>query len=235
MSTKERLQKVIASTGLMSRRNAEEAIQAGRVKVNGILTTELGTKADPSLDLITVDDRPIQKKDGHRTFLFYKPRGVMTTKKDPEGRPTIMDYFQDVPAVNPAGRLDYESEGLLILTTDGDLLLKLTHPRYQVKKVYEVTTDRRLTREHIEKLCTEVQLSDGPGKFDSCEKLKERDTYRITISEGRNRFIRRMIAACDDNQVVRLLRTHMGPYELGALGFGERIEIFPHEDTQLIK
>ncbi len=233
MDTKERLQKIIAASGLMSRRSAEEAILAGRVQVNGVVTSLLGTKASRDLDLITIDGTPIPKRETHRTFLFYKPRGVMTTKKDPEGRPTIMDYFQDVPAVNPAGRLDYESEGLLILTTDGELLLKLTHPRYRVKKIYEVTTDRRLTKDHIEKLCTEIQLSDGPGKFESCEKLDERDTYRITILEGRNRFIRRMIAACDDNQVVRLLRTHMGPYALGTLSFGERTEIFPDAEADL--
>jgi 23S rRNA pseudouridine2605 synthase len=227
MNHKERLQKIIAASGLMSRRTAEEAILGGRVRLNGVVVLELGTKADLKTDVITVDELPLPRLESHRTFLFYKPRGVMTTKKDPEGRPTIMDYFQDIPAVNPAGRLDYESEGLLILTTDGDLLLRLTHPRYQVKKVYEVTTDRRLTKDQIEKLCTGIELSDGPGKFDSCEKLDEKDTYRVTISEGRNRFIRRMIAACDDNQVVRLLRTQMGSHLLGDLAFGERREIFP--------
>ena len=208
----------------MSRRKAEAAILEGRVAVNGEVFTDLGRKIDPFKDILTVDGIPVVRPMTKRTFLFHKPRGVVTTKFDPDGRPMVMDYFKDAPGVNPVGRLDFDSEGLLLMSEDGDLLLKLTHPRYGVKKVYEVEVEGKGITGFESKLCTEVELSDGPGKFDALESIGGYQRYRVTVSEGRNRFVRRMFGAVGLS-VVRLIRVRMGEYELGDLKPGERREV----------
>ncbi len=208
----------------MSRRKAESAILEGRVSINGEVFTDLGRKVDPANDLLAVDGVPVFRPLIKRTFLFHKPRGIVTTKFDPEGRPTVMDYFKGLPSVNPVGRLDFDSEGLLLMSEDGDLLLKLTHPRYGVQKVYEVEVEGKGINDFESKLCTEVELSDGPGKFDSLERLMGHQRYRVTVSEGRNRFVRRMFGAVGLS-VVRLVRVRMGEYELGDLKPGERREV----------
>jgi 23S rRNA pseudouridine2605 synthase len=236
---KERAQKVIAQSGLMSRRKAEEVIAEGRVALNGVVFTQMGQTVDPEVDVLTVDGKKIELKTHKRTFLFYKPRGIVTTKSDEMGRSTVMDFFKDQPSVNPVGRLDADSEGLLLMTEDGDLLLKLTHPRYGVKKVYEVdVTPARIgasvggfvnapTANFFAgvraKLLTGIALEDGVGKFDSIVELKP-GTYRVTVSEGRNRFIRRMFQALDLS-VSRLKRLSMGEYQLGDLKPGDRKEV----------
>jgi len=233
----ERAQKIIAQSGLMSRRKAEEAIAEGRVALNGVVFTQMGQTLDPERDVLTVDGQKIELKLQKRTFLFYKPRGIVTTKSDELGRKTVMDFFQDVPGVNPVGRLDVDSEGLLLLSEDGDLLLKLTHPRYGVQKVYEVDVTPALigaaespfsgalvkTPNLRATLMTGVALEDGPGKFDAIVELKP-GTYRVTVSEGRNRFIRRMFQAVGLS-VSRLKRLSMGEYQLGDLKPGERLEV----------
>lgn len=219
----ERAQKLIAESGIMSRRKAEAAIQEGRVAVNGEVFTDLGRKIDLECDVLTVDGVPVAKPAEKRTFLFHKPRGVVTTKSDPEGRPTVMDYFRDVPGVNPVGRLDFDSEGLLLMSEDGELLLKLTHPRYGVQKVYEVEVEGKGAKGFERSLCEGVELSDGPGKFDSLEVLEKGRRFRVVVSEGRNRFVRRMFGAAGFS-VVRLIRIRMGEYELGDLRPGERRE-----------
>lgn len=223
----ERLQKIIANAGLMSRRAAEEAITAGRVRLNGEVITALGTRADPAVDTIEVDGVKINTTSRKfRTFLFYKPVGVMTTKSDPDGRPTIMDYFKDVPSVNPVGRLDFDSEGLLVMTEDGDLLNRLTHPRYEQKKVYEVWVEGGVEPDTHLKLVEGISLADGLGQFDACEPVERSNGRRflVTIAEGRNRFIRRMFGAFGIT-VEKLKRVQMGDYELGALKPGERKEV----------
>jgi len=219
-----RAHKWIAMSGALSRRGAEEAIRNGRVSLNGEVFTDLGHLIDPLVDVLHLDGKRVEPPSVKRTFLFHKPKGVMTTKSDPEGRPTVMDYFQDVPGVNPVGRLDFDSEGLLLLTEDGDLLLKLTHPRYGVKKVYEVELTGKGKPGWEQEALQSVELSDGPGKFDSLEALKVGRSYRVAVSEGRNRFIRRMFAALGFT-VVRLLRTRMGEHQLGDLQPGERQEL----------
>jgi 23S rRNA pseudouridine2605 synthase len=135
-----------------------------------------------------------------------------------------MDYFRDYPGVNPVGRLDFDSEGLLLLSEDGDLLLKLTHPRYGVEKVYVVEVEGKVLPGELERLLSGVLLSDGAGKFDRLEVIREGFSYRATVSEGRNRFVRRMFAAVGLT-VRRLKRTRMGQYTLGDLRPGERREI----------
>jgi 23S rRNA pseudouridine2605 synthase len=226
---KERAQKIIAAAGLMSRRKAEEAIAAGRVALNGEVFTDLGRTLDLERDVLTLDGLPVKKPEVKRTFLFHKPRGVMTTKDDPEGRPTIMDFFRDEPGLNPVGRLDFDSEGLLLLTHDGDLLLKLTHPRYGILKVYEVELEGKGMQGFHSALLSSVELSDGPGKFDQLEELPRRNgnrAFRVSVSEGRNRFVRRMFGAVGFS-VVRLIRVRMGEFELGTLKPGERREWIP--------
>src|SRR3954469_24003686 len=134
----ERLQKILSQAGVASRRLAEELISQGRVQVNGATVTELGTKADPDTDHIKVDGRRIQAQKRKRYILLHKPRGYITTRSDPQGRPTVLDLLRGVREyVYPVGRLDYDSEGLLLLTNDGDLATRLTHPRHEVDKVYE--------------------------------------------------------------------------------------------------
>lgn len=221
---KERAQKIIAQSGLMSRRAAEVAIAAGRVALNGLVFTEMGTLIDAASDVLTVDGKQIKTIEIKRTFIFYKPRGVMTTKTDPEGRPTVMDYFKDDLALNPVGRLDFESEGLLLLTHDGELLLKLTHPRYGVQKVYEVECEGKGRMGYLREFLKGIALSDGPGKFDACEVFEPSRKFLVTVSEGRNRFVRRMFGEVG-LAVVGLKRIRMGIYELGDLKPGERLEV----------
>lgn len=208
----------------MSRRAAESAIVEGRVALNGLVFTEMGRLVDTENDVLTVDGKQLQKIESKRTFLFYKPRGVMTTKTDPEGRSTVMDYFKDDLALNPVGRLDFESEGLLLLTHDGDLLLKLTHPRYGVKKVYEVECEGKGRAGYLREFSHGVALSDGTGKFDACEIVEPNRKFLVTVSEGRNRFIRRMFGEVG-LAVTVLKRLRMGDYELGDLKPGERLEL----------
>ncbi len=234
---KERIQKVIAQAGIMSRRKAEEAILEGRVMLNGVILREMGHTVDLAVDELKVDGVLVTAKpaEAKRTFLFYKPREVLTTKSDDRGRKTVMDFFQEDPSLNPVGRLDYDSEGLLLMTHDGDLLLKLTHPRYEVEKVYEVDVMSGPTPAPVDfekQLLTGVQLEDGNGSFDRLEKIESSSRnphvkgYRVVVSEGRNRFIRRMFEAMH-LEVTRLKRVKMGEFEIGDLKPGEKKEVFP--------
>jgi pseudouridine synthase len=219
----ERLQKILSQAGLMSRRHAEEAIKEGRVSVNGQIIRELGSKADSETDTILLDGKPVTIPELKTTILLHKPRKVMTTKNDPEGRKTVMDLLPtELSNVNPVGRLDYESEGLLILTNDGDLALKLTHPRYGIKKVYLASVRERLSRKSIDELTSGVTLEDGRGRFATIQEKHSEGAhwvYEVTVTEGRNRFVRRMLHAVG-HPVERLVRIRMGPYELGNLEAG---------------
>ena len=217
----DRIHKLIAQSGLMSRRKAEKAIADGRVEIDGITFTEMGRVVDPTIEKITVDGKILPEILQKKTYLFYKPKGVVTTKSDPEGRPTVMDYFKEEPELNPVGRLDFDSEGLLLMTHDGDLLLKLTHPRYGHQKVYEVEVEGIAKAGYLYKLVNKVVLSDGPGKFDACEVIREQKEFVVTVSEGRNRFVRRMFGEMHLT-VTKLKRIRMGEYELGDLKPGEK-------------
>ena len=219
----ERLHKIIASSGLMSRRAAEDAILEGRVELNGKKVTEVGTKAELERDEIKVDGKPIRKQQGALVVLLHKPRKVVTTKRDPEGRPTVMEYLPKSLLVNPVGRLDFESEGLLLLTNDGALANRLTHPRYGIKKVYLTTVNGTPTKKDIQRLLDGVDLDDGLGKFDevTSEGVTEgQTTLLVTVSEGRNRFVRRMFDEIGF-PVQRLKRTQVGPFSLGKIAPGK--------------
>ena len=218
-----RLQKYMAEAGIASRRKCEELIQAGRVKVNGQVAI-LGACVEPLQDLVEVDGEPLGKSQQKVTVILNKPRGVMCTAQDPQGRPTVGDYVKDLPVrVYNAGRLDYDSEGLLVMTNDGELAYKLTHPRFCMDKTYAAICDGLLTKAQIAALEQGVQLEDGPthpAKVEEVYRLRNGNTaFNITIHEGRNRQVRRMLEAVG-HETLALKRVALGPLRLGDLPSG---------------
>jgi 23S rRNA pseudouridine2605 synthase len=203
-----RLQKVLAQAGLGSRRTAEQLIDARRVRVNGEVAV-LGRRVDPEHDLIEVDGAAIGVKAGLVHLLLHKPAGYITTVTDTHGRPTVMDLLPGEPQLHPVGRLDADSEGLLIVTNDGELTHRLTHPSYGVDKEYLVEVEGEPSRGAIRRLREGLDLDDGRTAPAKVAVLGER-LLRITIHEGRNRQVRRMCEAVG-HPVLRLVRTRLGP------------------------
>jgi 23S rRNA pseudouridine2605 synthase len=205
----ERLQKVLARAGIASRRKAEEFITEGRVEVNGQIVRELGTKVDARKDLIRVDGKLIADAEEPVYLVLYKPAGVVTTLADPEGRPTVATLLKGVPQrVYPVGRLDYDAEGALLLTNDGDLAHKLTHPRFGARRTYLAKIRGRPTEKVLEQLREGVKLEDGMAKPLEVEiqSHAERNTWvRIVVDEGRPHLIKRLFLAVD-HPVQRLYR-----------------------------
>ena len=228
----ERLQKVIAQAGVASRRKAEKLITEGKVKVNGQLITELGTKVNPT-DQVEVSGVPIEKESLH-TYLFYKPRGVISSVTDNKGRKTVTDFFEDLPyRLYPIGRLDYDTSGLLILTNDGEFTNLMTHPRYKIKKKYIAKLKGYLLREEVKQLEKGIKLEDGMTQ-PALIKVKSQDRDRnvthveITITEGRNRQVRRMFSHFG-HEVTKLSRVEYGPLNLKGLNAGQGRTLTPHE------
>jgi 23S rRNA pseudouridine2605 synthase len=217
----ERLQKLIASAGLASRRKAEELITAGRVTVNGAIVTELGTKADPTADKIAVDGKPLQSREQLLYLLLHKPKGYVTTASDPEGRPTVLDLMKAVSArVYPVGRLDYASEGLLLMTNDGALAQKLTKAGSHVEKTYLVKISGRPSDQDLARLRAgiTIELDDGRRVKTSPAKIRLAEDapnpwYEVVLIEGRNRQIRRMFDRIG-HHVEKIKRTKLGPLTL---------------------
>lgn len=204
----ERLQKVLARCEIGSRRACEELIRAGRVRVNGVVA-ELGARIDPETDLVEVDGVAIGIRPGLVHYLLNKPAGILTTASDPFGRPTVLDLVPDRPRVVPVGRLDLETEGLLILTNDGELTHRLTHPSFGIEKEYLAHVEGTPSRGALRRLREGVELEDGvtaPAKV----SLLGPGLMRLTIHEGRNRQVRRMCAAVG-HPVRRLVRVRIGP------------------------
>lgn len=235
----ERLQKVLASSGVASRREAEKLIVAGRVKVNGKVVTELGTKVDPCRTRIMVDDKVV-KQEKKAYYIFNKPRGVVTTMNDPQNRKSIASFVQDLPErVFPVGRLDYNTEGLLLLTNDGDLAQALMHPSHEVNKTYLVKVPGICKNEVLDQLRLGVKLEDGMTA-PAIVNLLGYDTegkftmFDITIHEGRNRQVRRM---CDfiGFPVRELKRIKLGPIKLQNLGRGKFRPLYEEELEALLK
>lgn len=220
---KERLHKVIAAAGLTSRREAERWITLGRVTVNGRVA-QLGESADPQKDQILVDQHPLVASPRRYYVLLYKPSGYVTTRSDPEGRSCVVELVKDVPArLNPVGRLDLTTEGLLLLTNDGELANRLIHPRHGVEKTYLVRIRGELDPLSQKKLEDGVLLSDGvtaPSRVDRVRRSGSHSWFEITIHEGRNRQIRRMCEAIG-RPVSRLKRIRFAFLELGGLRPGE--------------
>jgi len=232
-----RLQKAIADAGFCSRRTAEEWIEQGFVTVNGKKTTVLGTKVDPKRDTIVVRGKPLsRRKKEYLYFAFHKPRNVMVTASDPEGRPTIFDYLKNIPVrIYPVGRLDFDSEGLLVLTNDGTLTHRLTHPRYKVQKTYEVKITGLLSVEAQKQLQKGV-LMDGekiqPAKIKIIKKNPNNSWIQIIITEGKNRQVRHMMEAVG-HEVLKLRRVAVGALQLGELKVGKYRLLSPKEERQL--
>jgi 23S rRNA pseudouridine2605 synthase len=217
----ERLQKIMAACGVASRRGAEEIIAAGRVTVNGKVVTEQGTKADAALDAICVDGVPLKKRERLLYFLLNKPKGYVTTVSDPEGRPTVMQLMKDCPErVYPVGRLDYASEGLLLMTNDGDLAAKLMKAGSHVPKTYLVKVSGKPDEAALQSLRggIVIGLEDGKRVKTSPAKIRlvedaPNPWYEVVLIEGRNRQIRRMFATVGFD-VEKIKRVKLGPLEL---------------------
>ncbi len=232
----ERLQKFMAEAGVASRRACEELIRQGRVTVNGE-TASLGRSVEPEQDRVELDGKPVQKEQRRIVILLYKPRGVVSTSSDPEGRRTVQDYFREIPErLYNVGRLDLNSEGLLLMTNDGALANRLTHPRYGVEKTYYAVCDGRLTASEAARLTNGVELEDGmtaPARVDAVRTTQRGDTsFLITIHEGRNRQIRRMLEAVG-HRTLRLKRERFGPLSLGTLAPGEWRKLSDEEIKKL--
>lgn len=208
----ERLQKVLARAGIGSRRTCEGFISAGRVSVNGE-TAVLGRRVDPESDRVALDGVPVIVRDDLVYYLLNKPRGVITTVNDPQGRPTVMELVPSEPRVVPVGRLDYDSEGLLVLTNDGDLTYHLTHPSFGVSKVYLAEVEGVPTRATLRTLREGVELEDGltaPALARIVQIHGDITAIELIIHEGRKRQVRRMCETVG-HPVVRLVRTRIGP------------------------
>ena len=234
----ERIQKIMAEQGLCSRRAAEQIIAEGRVKVNGH-PVKVGDKMDPNRDVLHVDDERIyiQKNQQLYYLALYKPRGYVTTASDELGRKTVMELVSDIPArLYPVGRLDKDSEGLLLMTDDGAFINMLTHPSGGVGKLYRVTVNPRATEQQIIEMSSGVVLDDGvktkPCVIHVVVDEPGRSVLEITLHEGRNRQIRRMCSAVG-LQVVRLRRSAEGPVKLGMLQPGEYRELKKSEINAL--
>lgn len=204
----ERLQKVLAAAGLGSRRTCEQLIEEGRVTVNGQVA-QLGQRADSASDRIAVDGIPLPVREGTVYYLLNKPTGMVCTASDPEGRPTVLDLVPEVPRVFPVGRLDIMTEGLLVLTNDGELAYQLTHPKFGVVKEYVVEVEGQVSKDAIGRLRRGVELDDGPTAPARVAFLGPH-AIRIAIHEGRNRQVRRMCEAVH-LPVRRLMRARIGP------------------------
>jgi 23S rRNA pseudouridine2605 synthase len=197
-----RLQKVIADCGVTSRRKAELLITAGRVKVNGVVADQLGTKVNPHTDVVEVDHEMIDLMSVDRIYMiFNKPRAVVTTVSDPEGRPTVMEYIRGVPQrVFPVGRLDYLSEGLLIMTNDGDMANMIMHPKFEINKVYEVKVFGHVNEALMSKIRRGVMTEDGllkPKSVRIIEQLPNKTWLEFRLAEGKNREIRKICESLD--------------------------------------
>jgi len=231
----DRLQKILSAAGVCSRRQAEEFLRAGRVAVND-MPASLGDQADPVRDKITLDGKPVAARADHLYLMLNKPRGVVTTLSDEKGRPTVARLVSGCGGrVYPVGRLDMDSEGLLLLTSDGDFAQRLAHPSHQVEKEYHVTVTGLLTgcRERLEAVDA---LEDGTpvakAKVRVLARGKDRWVLAVVIHQGLNRQVRRMCAAAG-LRVIRLVRVREGPLRLGELSCGQWRRLTPEEVAAL--
>jgi len=233
----ERLQKVLARAGVASRRKAEELMVAGRVEVNGKKVTELGTKVEPGKDLIRVDGKLIDDAQQETYLVLYKPAGVVTTLSDPEGRPTVATLLRGViERVYPVGRLDYDAEGALLLTNDGDLAHKLTHPRFGAKRTYLAKVRGRPNEKALDSLRDGIKLDDGlakPLEVDVHQHAEKNTWVRIVVDEGRPHLIKRLFLAIE-HPVQRLYRPDYAGISVEGMEPGTHREL-THAEVKLLK
>lgn len=235
----ERLQKFIANQGICSRRKAEEYITSGRIKVNGNVIMELGTKIDPNKDIVEVDGKKISNIAGKKVYiLLNKPIGYVTTTRDQFNRNTVLDLVNVKEKVLPVGRLDMYTSGAIILSNDGDFIYKITHPKYEVEKTYNVTLKGQVTDEEIEQLKNGVQIENyvtGKAKVKILRIDKEKDLSRveIIIHEGKNREVRKMCEAIG-RKVLALHRTKIGNISVKDLRLGTWRYLKPNEIKSLL-
>jgi 23S rRNA pseudouridine2605 synthase len=232
----ERLQKILSQAGVASRRAGEQLMLEGRVTVNGTTIRELGTKADPAHDDIRVDGRRVKVVERHLYLLLNKPSGYVSTRSDPEHRPTVIDLLKGISEyVYPVGRLDFESEGLLLLTNDGDLAARLTHPSHGVVRVYEARVLGVPDAHDLRRLARGVPIDGRPTEPAEIEMVSDRigiATLRVTIREGRNRQVRKMCDAIG-HPVRRLRRVAIGPIRDAKLKPGQWRELTDEEVRKL--
>ena len=227
-----RLQKYLALCGVASRRHAEEMIAQGLVQVNGQTVTEMGVQVEEG-DVVCVRGEVVHPEPEKRYILYHKPMGEVTTVSDERGRDTVMDHFRDFPVrLYPIGRLDYDSEGLLLLTNDGDLAARLTHPSHEVDKTYLARVSLHLTEEEVHRLRVGVTLEDGfrtsPAKVRVIREDAFASAVLITIHEGHNRQVRRMMEAVG-HKVLLLRRVRFGPIDLKGVERGTWRDLTPEE------
>ena len=231
-----RLQKYLAECGVASRRHAEDMITQGLVQINGITVREMGLKVEEG-DEVRVRGDIVTPQAEKRYVLYYKPIGEVTTSSDPEGRPTVLDRFRDFPVrLYPVGRLDFDSEGLLLLTNDGDLTARLTHPSGEVNKSYIARVSLQLTDEELNRLRFGIMIDGRKTAKAGAKILKQESLFTdvlITIHEGRNRIVRRMMAEVG-HPVVELVRRQFGPLHLGPLTVGQARELTKVERGELL-
>lgn len=235
-----RLNKYLAECGVASRRGADDLIASGAVQINGKKVYELGARVDVKNDRVMVDGKPVRMETRKVYMLFNKPKGVMTTMEDPEGRPCIAEYFQRFEMrVFPVGRLDYDSEGLLLMTNDGDFAQRVTHPKHEVLKTYLVKVSGQPTEEQIRKLRMGVTIIGGRVAAREIEKLRgtnsdKYDWYKIVIGEGKNRQIRQMFEKIGFD-VMKLQRIAIGKLKMGGLARGEWVLLGPEEIEKIFQ
>ena len=224
MRKPQRLNRIISSAGVTSRRNADRLIVSGRVMLNGKQVKVLGTTAVWGRDIISVDGREIPAPSERLYLALNKPFGYICSLKDPEGRPLVTDLLKDIPCrIYPVGRLDFDTLGLLLLTNDGEWAYCLTHPRYHVPRTYKVTVEGRITDHAITRVRKGFMLKDGPSgpsKAGLIMRSERQSIIRMTIKQGKTRQVRRMIEAAGF-RVVHLMRTSFGNIELGDLKMGK--------------
>jgi len=232
-----RIQKFLSRAGVASRRKAEVMVLEGRVRVNGTVLTELGTSVDPTLDQVEVDGNAVRLPEA-RWIRFHKPAGVLCTSVDTHGRRTIYDVLADeYSSLRYVGRLDLETEGLLLLTNDGDVANRLQHPRHQVEREYEVCVEGVPSEKEIARLRAGVMLDDGlarPVRVEVVAPAKECGNLTLVMTEGRKREVRRLMYAVGF-PVVTLRRIRFGPVKLGDLRSGEWEVLSPHDVAALGK
>ena len=233
----ERLQKILAHAGVASRRKAEELIEAGHVSVNGKVVRELGSKADIAEDVIQVDGRTIRETQDKVYYVLYKPAGCVTTLSDPENRPTIKTYLQDIPErVYPVGRLDYDVEGALIVTNDGDLAYSMMHPKFGVRRTYLAKVHGVPTPAQIERLLGGVRLEDGRARALEAEvhsRTPKNTWVRVVVAEGRQHLVKRLMEAVGA-PVQKLHRADYGGIGVAGMRPGETREL-TRAEVQLLR